>query len=166
LPVRYEDLVRRPETVLRELCCFADLPFTKRLLNVPHVNRSETPYNTDSDTGGFDDSRVYYYHDELSPEEEAVARQLVNSDRLQALYPALPPAREYQRGAQARLMLSVVGKSVGSIIADHAAKTPVTSSTGFGADSKHSPIHTINSSVVVKLSLLRRAPRAPSAVRK
>lgn len=119
--VRYEDLVRQPESCLREVCSFAGLTFDKALLKVPHVNRSETPYNRDSPATGLDDSRVYYYRDVLTPEEEAVVRAWVNTDRLQSAYPDLPAPREHGAVRRSGLMIRAMGGLVQTLAADHAS---------------------------------------------
>jgi hypothetical protein len=121
LLVRYEDLVRRSESVLREVCSFAGISFDEALLRVPHVNRSETPYNTDSSSTGLDDSRVYYYNDVLSPEEESVVRTWVDADRLTAAYPDLPEPREHGRVQQMGLTVRAVTGLVQTLAADHAS---------------------------------------------
>ncbi|MCS4194420.1 hypothetical protein GGP50_002646 [Salinibacter ruber] len=119
--VKYEDLVRRPESLLRKVCAFAELNFDEALLEVPHVNRSETPYNSNSSATGLDDSRVYYYRDVLSPEEEAVVRAWVNTDRLQSAYPDLPAPREHGAARRIRLMIQAMGGLVQTLAADHAS---------------------------------------------
>ncbi len=119
--VRYEDLVRESESVLREVCSFAGLTFDEALLKVPHVNRSETPYNTDSSATGLDDSRVYYYRDVLSPEEEAVVRTWADTDRLRSAYPDLPDSREHRSARQIGLTVQAVGGLVQTLATDHAA---------------------------------------------
>jgi hypothetical protein len=91
---RYEDLVQAPRETMREICSFADLEFKDDLLEVPHVNRSETPYNQESDTAGINASRVHYYSDALSPEEEATVRAWTSTELLERCYPDLPTARE------------------------------------------------------------------------
>ena len=121
LNVRYEDLVERPEAVLREICQFAELPFEEALLNVPHVNRSETPYNTDSSSTGLDDSRVYYYEEVLSPEEEAVVRNWVDADRLYAAYPGLPEARSPRTVWRVGRSAGALAGLVRTLVSDHAS---------------------------------------------
>lgn len=121
LLVRYEDLVRRPEALLREVCSFAGLSFDEALLEVPHVNRSETPYNTDSAETGLDDSRVYYYRDVLSPEEEAVVRTWADTDRLRSAYPDLPQPRKHGAVGKVGLTVQAVGGLIQTLATDHAA---------------------------------------------
>jgi len=121
LNVRYEDLVEQPTSVLREICQFADLPFEEALLKIPHVNRSETPYNTESSTTGLDDSRVYYYRDVLSAEEEAVVRAWTDTECLRSAYPNLPEPREHRTARQIGPTARAVGGLVHTLAADHAA---------------------------------------------
>jgi hypothetical protein len=121
LNVRYEDLVDEPEPVLHEICQSADLHFEETLLNVPHVNRSETPYNTESSMTGLDDSRVYYYRDVLTPEEEAVVRAWTDADLLESLYPDLPEPREHGGARRTGLTVQAVGGLVQTLVADHAS---------------------------------------------
>lgn len=119
--VRYEDLVRQPESCLRDVCSFAGLTFDEALLKVPHVNRSETPYNTDSSATGLNDSRVYYFRDVLSPEEEAVVRAWADTDRLRSTYPDLPEPRKHRAVHQIGLTVQAVGGLVRTLVADHAS---------------------------------------------
>jgi hypothetical protein len=121
LNVRYEDLVEQPEPVLREICQSADLPFEDTLLKIPHVNRSETPYNTDSSATGLDDSRVYYYRDVLTPEEEAFVRAWADADRLTSSYPDLPASRQHGASRKIGLTVQAVGGLVQTLAADHAS---------------------------------------------
>jgi hypothetical protein len=55
---------------LQRICAFIDIPFDPSITQVAHVNRSETPYNASSETQGINASRVFYYRDVLSAEEE------------------------------------------------------------------------------------------------
>ncbi len=117
--VRYEDLVRQPEECLHEVCSFAGLTFDETLLKVPHVNRSETKYNTDSSATGLNDSRVYYYRDVLTPEEEAVVRAWVDTDRLQSAYPDLPESREHHVAWKMGLTVQAMGGLMQTLATDH-----------------------------------------------
>lgn len=119
LLLRYEDLVRKPEPLLRKVCSFAGLSFNEALLEVPHVNRAETPYNTESSAKGLDDSRVYCYRDVLSPEEEAVVRSWADTDRLQSAYPDLPTPRVHGAARQIGLTLQAVGGLIQTLAVDH-----------------------------------------------
>jgi hypothetical protein len=87
--VRYEDLVRDSQRVVREVCAFCALAFDVSYLDVPHVNKSDTPYNKESQRRGLSASRVYYYHDMLSSAEEAAVRLAVDTAALRRLYPEL-----------------------------------------------------------------------------
>jgi hypothetical protein len=90
LLVRYEDIVSSPETEIRNILSFLDLEFQSSLIKVPHVNRSETPYNKVSNKSGLNSDRVFYFVDELKASEIASVRWLVNEDLLQEVYPDLP----------------------------------------------------------------------------
>jgi hypothetical protein len=92
--VRYEDLVRVPRETMQEICSFVDIEFEDDLLEIPHVNRSETPYNQESDTLGINASRVHYYSEVLTPEEETVVRTWSDDELLARCYSDLPTARE------------------------------------------------------------------------
>ena len=61
---------------------------------MPHVNRSETPYNQERDTAGINASHAHYYSDVLSPEQEATVRAWTSTELLERCYPDLPTARE------------------------------------------------------------------------
>lgn len=117
----YEDLVQRPEKHLREVCSFVDLPFDGSLLEVPHVNRSETPYNQDGDEKGLNASRVQYYAEVLSPEEEAVVRHWAESGPLQSIYPDLPAPREAGVGRTLGTTVWALGQTLQTLAADHAS---------------------------------------------
>jgi hypothetical protein len=120
--VRYEDLVRTPEPELCAVCTFAGLTFDDAMLDVPHVNRSETPFNTDSDTTGINDSRVHYYRDVLSPEEEAVVRHWVDGENFRAAYPDFPVPRDYSTVGQLRHATQAIGGLVRTLASDHGGK--------------------------------------------
>lgn len=93
LLIRYEDLVQQPLSVSERVFDFIDLSFDSSYTQVDHVNRSETPYNDTSQQHGINESRVFYYPGELSPEEEQCVRTLSNRSLLSALYADLPPPR-------------------------------------------------------------------------
>jgi len=88
--VRYEDLVTETTDTFRKICSFCDLSYQQRCVEVPHVNRSETPYNQESEAKGVDDSRVYYFRSVLRPEEQATVKRLADTESLRALYSDLP----------------------------------------------------------------------------
>jgi len=120
--VRYEDLVRTPGPELRAVCAFADLTFDDTLLDVPHVNRSETPYNTNSDTRGINDSRVHYYQDVLSPEEEAVVRHWVDREKFRTAYPDFPVPRSHSTAGKIKHTSLAIGGLVQTLASDHGGK--------------------------------------------
>ena len=117
---RYEDLVQGPRKTMREICSFADLEFKDDLLEVSHVNRSETPYNQESDTVGVNASRVHYYSDVLSPEEEAVVRAWTDTELLERCWPNLPVARAYNATVRVLTTVRALGASAQTILVDHA----------------------------------------------
>ncbi len=92
--LRYEDLVTAPTEVFREICSFCDLAYQEDCVRVPHVNRSETPYNQDSETRGIQSDRVFYFSDVLSSTESAAVKQLADAESLHRLYPDLPAVPE------------------------------------------------------------------------
>ena len=57
--LRYEDIVSRPGEVLRRLFSFLDLRWDERYIDIPHVNRSETPFNLEGDARGINQTRVF-----------------------------------------------------------------------------------------------------------
>lgn len=87
--LRYEDLVQDSEASIRRVCAFCALPFDAAYLDVPHVNKSETPYNRKSERRGLNASRVYYYKDVLSPTEQEAVSLAINTEVLGHLYPEL-----------------------------------------------------------------------------
>ena len=89
LVTRYEDLVLEPEETVREIFEFIGEEYTAKVLDIPHVNRSETPYNTSSSETGMDDSRVYYYRDELTAEEIGAVGLLTPAELLGEYYPTI-----------------------------------------------------------------------------
>ena len=86
--VRYEDLVRGPEAVVRGVCEFAGLPYTSEALRVAHVNRAEDKYALTSERQGFTASRVFHYGGTIGRGEESAVRRLVGG-LLDELYPEL-----------------------------------------------------------------------------
>ncbi len=91
LYVRYEDFVTEPEGAGARIFDFLHLPFDPKYLAIPHVNRSETPYNRDSESRGIDPSRVYHHRNILDVEERCLAAGVLSSEDL-AGYPEV--ARE------------------------------------------------------------------------
>ena len=121
LLLRYEDLVQHADERLRKVCRFADLRFDEALLEVPHVNRSETPYSRGGEEKGLDASRIHYYRDVLTPEEEVVVRAWTETTRLQSTYPDLPDAREARSGARMAATVRSLGQTLQTLVADHAS---------------------------------------------
>ena len=81
--------MRDPEPTVRKMCSFCSLPFDAAYLDVPHVNKSDTPYNKRSERRGLSASRVFYYRDALSPVEQAAVRLAIDDAALNRLYPEL-----------------------------------------------------------------------------
>lgn len=93
---RYEDLVVDPEPELRRLCAFADVPYEDQMLGVAHLNRAETPYNTEHEASGsgLDPSRRYYFADVLRPSQVALVRAVAGADAIARHYPELADATQ------------------------------------------------------------------------
>jgi len=91
--VRYEDLVRDPETPLRKVCSFCGVEYREALLDIPHVNRSETPYNQTSTEKGLDTDRVFYFVDELAASEIGALEWLVGTSLVRDMYGDLPEVK-------------------------------------------------------------------------
>jgi hypothetical protein len=119
--VRYEDLVQMPRKTMQEICTFASLSFLEDLLEIPHVNRSETPYNEDSLRSGINASRVHYYADVLSPEEEAVVRSQAAAELMSRWYPDLPTTRDCDGTKWALTLGRTFAGSMQTIVSDHAS---------------------------------------------
>jgi hypothetical protein len=64
---------------------------------------------------------VYYYNDVLSPEEEAVVRAWIDTDRLQSAYPDLPEPRKHGIIQQIGPTAQAVGGLAQTLFADHAS---------------------------------------------
>jgi hypothetical protein len=73
LEVRYEDLVRTPETVCRAICTFLEIPFDPALLTFDHVEREWKPTNPGEGSKrhyqGFEQQRVDKWKKHLQPAE-------------------------------------------------------------------------------------------------
>lgn len=119
LLLRYEDLVQHAEERLRKVCQFANLKFDEALLEVPHVNRSETPYSQGGEEKGLDASRIHYYREVLTPEEESIVRAWVAMDRLQSIYPDLPDAREVGVGSRMGATIRSLSQTLQTLVVDH-----------------------------------------------
>lgn len=91
--IRYEDLVGTPRREMEEICGFCDLTFHEACLQVPHVNRSESPYNQSSSQEGIQSSRVGYYEQTLTEDEIKVVGMLIENELVEGLYPEIdtPP---------------------------------------------------------------------------
>jgi hypothetical protein len=87
LMVKYEDLVAEPAAVLARVFRFVELDFDPAYLDIPHVNRSETPYNLDSERRGINGSRIHYYRGVVSPRYERLIRAFVSKKILRMTYP-------------------------------------------------------------------------------
>lgn len=87
LVVRYEQFVEESGRKMADICEFCDLPFRESYLDIPHVNRSESPYNQSDTTEGISSSRLGYYRRVLSDTETGAVRALVNDRLMEALYP-------------------------------------------------------------------------------
>ena len=87
--VRYEDLVTKPEGGMRRLCEFAKIDFADEMLDIPHVNPSESQYALGGPVTGMRDSRVFYYRHVLTLGEEATATMWTDRRLLRRLYPEL-----------------------------------------------------------------------------
>jgi len=88
--VKYENLVREPEDSLRNVCTFCGVSYQASVLDIPHVNRAETPYNRLSADRGLNTERVFYFIDELTAAEAAAVRWFVGGDLVREMYPDLP----------------------------------------------------------------------------
>lgn len=108
--VRYEDLVTAPADTFHEICEFCGVPFQKDCIDIPHVNRSETPFNQQSESRGTSTDRVFYFTDELSSSEQTVVQRLVASQPLRQFYPDLPSASKGGRLRTAVQFGTVVGQ--------------------------------------------------------
>ncbi len=118
LLLRYEDLVSDPETYVRATCDFCGLPFDSSYLDIPHVNKSDTPYNRKSDSRGLSASRTYYYREALSPVEEAAVRLAVNGTVLEKLYPELTPTGERKTVREQAQAVSLLASSATVLLAE------------------------------------------------
>lgn len=87
LIVRYERFVEESRRKMGEVCDFCDLPFRESYLEVPHVNRSESPYNQSSTTESVSSSRLGYYQNVLNDTEIGAVRTLVEDRLVETLYP-------------------------------------------------------------------------------
>jgi hypothetical protein len=123
--VRYEDLVTAPEAEMKTLCSFCDLSFREECLSVPHVNRSESPYNQSSTQNGINSSRLGYYQTTLTDMEIQAVRALVVDPLVDDLYPDLLsetrtslPGGLYAAGLAAAGAMSVGGQHLRTLLSD------------------------------------------------
>lgn len=84
---RYEDFVLNPTEEMSKICAFCGLDFDEGYLDIPHVNRSESPYNRSSNVQGISSSRLGYYREALSTTERQAVLALINKRLLDKLYP-------------------------------------------------------------------------------
>ncbi|WP_263831176.1 sulfotransferase family protein [Salinibacter sp.] len=111
--IRYEDFVRAPEEEMRSICSFCGLTFYEETLRIPHVNRSESPYNQSSGDTGINASRVGYYDEILTPAEAGAVGALVDGRLIEDIYPEL----------SGEAPLSLTGASYAAALAAGAALT-------------------------------------------
>jgi hypothetical protein len=123
--VRYEDFVRAPEREMKTLCSFCDLSFREECLRVPHVNRSESPYNQSSPQRGIDSSRLGYYRTTLTGLEIQAVRALVADPLVAHLYPDLLSETRtsvsgglYAAGLTAAGAMTVGGQHLRTLVSD------------------------------------------------
>ena len=116
--LRYEDLVRDPEASVRSVCTFCGLPYDASYLDVPHVNKSETPYNWSSEDRGISASRVFYYRDTLSPVEEEAVRLVISRPTLKRLYPELVEGADARHVKERLQAVSLLASSATALLTE------------------------------------------------
>jgi len=116
--VRYEDLVREPETALRRVCSLCGIDYREALLDIPHVNRSETPYNQTSTEKGLDTDRVFYFVDELSASEIAALEWFVGTSLVRDIYGDLPEIKSAAVGKPSIEAVRILWSGLSHLIAD------------------------------------------------
>jgi len=116
--VKYENLVREPEDSLRNVCTFCGVSYQASVLDIPHVNRAETPYNRSSTDTGLNTDRVFYFIDELTAAEAATVQWLVGGDLLRGVYPDLPEAVSTVGTESALEAAAIMWRGVSHLIAD------------------------------------------------
>jgi hypothetical protein len=112
--IRYEDLVRTPRQEMKKICTFCDLPFHEGCLRVPHVNRSESPYNQSSSQEGIQSSRVGYYEQTLTDAEIRVVGTLIESELAEKLYADTNVPPNSLSSAARAVLLAIEGGLVAS----------------------------------------------------
>ena len=125
LVVRYEDFVQEPRREMKDICVSCGLPFQEEYLGIPHVNRSESPYNQSSVEKGISSSRLDYYRTVLGDTESGAVRAMVDDRLVRALYPevlddttASVAARAYAGGLVASGTLFVARDHVETLLQD------------------------------------------------
>ena len=125
LVVRYEEFVEESRQKMADICGFCDLPFRESYLDIPHVNRSESPYDQSSATEGISSSRLGYYRRVLSDTETGAVQALVDDRLMDALYPehfsdtgASLSARSYAVGLALYGGVRVVTDHAGTLVKD------------------------------------------------
>jgi hypothetical protein len=125
LVVRYEQFVEESRQKMADICGFCDLPFRESYLDIPHVNRSESPYDQSSATEGISSSRLGYYRRVLSDTETGAVQALVDDRLMDALYPehfsdtgASLSARSYAVGLALYGGVRVVTDHAGTLVKD------------------------------------------------
>jgi len=88
--VKYEDLTAAPEPTVRGVFEFLGVPFDRSVLDIPHVNRSESKYKLESESRGLNTSRINYYMNNLSAAEIAALDMLADRRMIRESYPELP----------------------------------------------------------------------------
>ena len=123
--VRYEDFVRAPKREMKTICSFCDLSFHEECLRVPHVNRSESPYNQSSTQKGINSSRLGYYQTTLTDMEIQAVRALVADPLVDDLYPDLLgetrtslPGGLYAAGLATAGAMTVGGQHLRTLVSD------------------------------------------------
>lgn len=115
--VRYEDLVRTPDEVVRMLCAFGDLTYDSACTQVSHVNKSESKHNMKSKEKGINKSRVGYFVDILKKSEQQVVGYFCGKGNLSVFYPEMT----YEGGTSLQAV-GVTAYGVCSILIEEAAR--------------------------------------------
>jgi hypothetical protein len=122
--VRYEDMTGSPRESAQRVFAFLGVPFDDAVLDVPHVNKSETGYSLTGDGKGLNRSRVNYYTTTLGPSEIAALDMLADMSALREWYPDLPHlGKPVSLGAKARA-LSRLAVSPFHFLWDYATRLP------------------------------------------
>jgi hypothetical protein len=89
LLVRYEDMIMEPAQTLEIVCRFIGERSSEELLDVPHVNRSERPYELSSERRGIQSDRLWVFDDVLSQAERKIVARYIEQQSAETLYPEL-----------------------------------------------------------------------------